>query len=165
MEIVKASLKDILLINKLAEQVWEPTYKEILSPEQLQYMFTMMYSKESISEQIVSKGHEYLLVKDDAQYYGFTSYEINAKPGVTKIHKIYVLPNAQGKGVGRILLSAVEKEAVAMNNKVITLNVNRFNKALHFYKKTGFQKVGEEDIDIGRGYLMEDFIMEKHLSL
>ena len=163
MEVVKASLKDVALINNLAEQVWGPTYKHILSASQLEYMFGMMYSPKSITEQLEAKGHQYLLIKDETQYYGFASYEINYKPGVTKIHKLYVLPQAQGKGVGRLLLEAIETEAHKNGNTTITLNVNRFNTAINFYDKTGFIKTGTEDIDIGSGYLMEDFIMEKEI--
>ncbi len=163
MEVVKASLKDVTLINKLAGLVWEPTYREILSAAQLEYMFGMMYSPTSIAEQLEAKGHQYLLIKDETYYYGFASYEINYKPGITKIHKLYVLPEAQGKGVGRLLLNAIEREAHNNGNTIITLNVNRFNTAINFYDKTGFIKTGTEDIDIGRGYLMEDYIMEKEI--
>lgn len=163
MEIVKASLKDVVLINKLAEQVWEPTYKDILSVAQLEYMFGMMYSPKSITEQLEIKGHQFLLIKDETGYCGFASYEINYQPGITKIHKLYVLPELQGKGVGRLLLGAIEREARNNGNTTITLNVNRFNTALNFYNKTGFIKVGTEDIDIGSGYLMEDYIMEKQI--
>ncbi|OIQ16931.1 MAG: GNAT family N-acetyltransferase [Flavobacterium sp. MedPE-SWcel] len=166
MEIVKASLKDVTLINELAEQVWELTYKDILSPEQLEYMFGMMYSPTSIKNQLDEKGHQFILIKDDAEiYYGFASYEISARPETTKIHKLYVLPQTQGKGIGRLLLNAIEKEAHANGNNTITLNVNRFNTALHFYNKTGFVKTGTEDIDIGNGYLMEDFILDKEIHL
>ncbi|QYJ67705.1 GNAT family N-acetyltransferase [Flavobacterium litorale] len=163
MEIVKASLKDVVLINKLANQVWEPTYKDILSAAQLEYMFGMMYSPKSITAQLEVKGHEFLLIKDDKQYFGFASYELNCKPNTTKIHKLYVLPNLQGKGIGAQLLRAIEREASKVGNTIVTLNVNRFNTALNFYNKTGFVKVGVEDIDIGSGYLMEDYVMEKEL--
>ncbi|KAF2519296.1 GNAT family N-acetyltransferase [Flavobacterium salilacus subsp. salilacus] len=163
MEIVKASLKDVALINKLAGQVWESTYRDILSAAQLEYMFSMMYSPKSITEQLEIKGHQYLLIKDETYYCGFASYEINYKPGVTKIHKLYVLPQTQGKGVGSLLLGAIEREARNNGNSIITLNVNRFNVAFHFYNKKGFIKTGTEDIDIGSGYLMEDYIMEKEI--
>jgi hypothetical protein len=44
------------------------------------------------------------------------------------------------------------------------LNVNRFNPSVEFYKHLGFKVVAEEDIDIGRDYFMEDYIMELNLS-
>lgn len=163
MEIRRITDNDVNLINQLAGRVWEPTYKHILSKEQLDYMFGMMYSPESILRQLTQNKHEFLLLQDNGVYLGFASYEINYRPGVTKIHKLYIMPEAQGKGAGSILTNAIEKAAKAAGNSVLTLNVNRFNNALKFYTKTGFIKTGEEDIDIGQGYLMEDYIMEKQL--
>lgn len=163
MEIRKAGPADTALINSLAAMVWEPTYREILTKAQLDYMFEMMYSHASLQEQLQHKGHQFLLAQEGSSFYGFASYELNCKPGATKIHKLYVLPESQGRGVGALLLKAIEREAAAAGNIAITLNVNRFNKAFHFYTKKGFTKTGEEDIHIGNGYLMEDFIMEKQL--
>ena len=44
--IEKATLADCPLIQTLASNIWEPTYGSILSREQLDYMFEMMYSNE-----------------------------------------------------------------------------------------------------------------------
>ena len=79
---------------------------------------------------------------------------------VTRIHKIYILPEAQGKGVGKLLIEKVVALAKENQSEVISLNVNKFNKAVSFYKKIGFEIVAEEDLDIGNGYLMEDYKME-----
>lgn len=162
-EIEKAGLQDFDLIDGLVKKVWPQTYKNILSEEQIEYMLSMMYSLESYTEQIAVKGHHYLTIKEDDQYLGFASYELNYQYGKTKIHKIYILPQTQGKGIGRILLSKIEDIAKRNGNNIISLNVNRYNTALHFYEKTGFVKAGQEDINIGNGYLMEDYIMEKHI--
>ena len=80
---------------------------------------------------------------------------------VTRIHKIYILPESQGKGIGRLLIDEIQKLAQKNNSVLLSLNVNRFNKALSFYQKTGFEIVAEENIAIGNGYLMEDYKMEK----
>ena len=54
---------------------------------------------------------------------------------------------------------------VSKTNNIIalTLNVNRFNKAIDFYLKNGFKIIKEENIEIGNGFLMEDYVMEKIL--
>jgi len=162
MEIVKAGFGDYNLVHTLAEKVWPQTYKNILTQDQITYMFEMMYSQDAYNEQIEKKGHEFLLVRDDSGYLGFASYELNYdnKP-ITKVHKIYVLPQTQGKGAGRALIDKISQIATDNNNTVVSLNVNRFNSAIGFYEKIGFVKAGQEDIDIGNGYLMEDYIMQK----
>ena len=74
-----------------------------------------------------------------------------------------MLPESQGKGAGKLLIAAVEKLAQENNDYIISLNVNRFNTAYYFYEKLGFEKVGEEDVELDFGYLMEDYKMEKKL--
>ena len=46
---------------------------------------------------------------------------------------------------------------------MLELNVNRHNDAFHFYTKLGFSISKEEDNDIGEGYFMNDYVMEKVL--
>ena len=74
------------------------------------------------------------------------------------------MPQAQGKGIGALMLDKITGIALQNGNTIVQLNVNRYNKAVKFYEKAGFVKTGEEDINIGNGYLMEDYIMEKKLK-
>ena len=57
-----------------------------------------------------------------------------------------------------------EQLAKENNSSYFILNVNRYNKATDFYIKLGFEISYEEDIDIGNGFLMEDYVMKKRLS-
>lgn len=165
--ITQATEADLPIIQNIAYQTWPNTFGDILSPAQIDYMLGMMYSLESLKTQVTEKNHVFLLAKDDdsGEYLGYTSYELNYKgQPATKIHKIYLLPASQGKGVGRLLIDRVAKAAKAHTNDRLSLNVNRFNKAVQFYERMDFLVVGTEDIDIGDGFLMEDFIMEKPLK-
>lgn len=162
-EVVKAGEEDYAVIRSLAEIIWPHTYSTILSAEQLEFMFDMMYSNKSYIEQLHVKNHHFLLAKENGAYVGFASYQLDYKPGTVKIHKLYVLPQTQGSGVGKAMVKTIEKIAAANNNRALTLNVNRFNPAVKFYLKTGFTNIGQEDINIGNGYLMEDYIMKKDL--
>ena len=163
MQIRKAGVEDFEIINDLAIKTWHDAYDKILSAEQVTYMLDMMYSLAAITEQISIKGHHFLLLSEDDKYLGFASYELNYLSGITKLHKLYVLPETQGRGAGRLLISKIEEAAANNNNDKVSLNVNRYNSAVHFYLKNGYAKTREEDINIGNGYLMEDFIMEKSL--
>jgi len=80
-----------------------------------------------------------------------------------KLHKIYLSPSLQGKGIGRFLLEEMEKKAKTLGAEKLFLNVNRFNKAIHFYQRHGYNILREEDIDIGNGYFMNDYVMQKNL--
>lgn len=162
-EIIKALIEDWSTIRKIAHQTWPSTYGGILSEIQLEYMLTKFYSDQALIENI-SKGHQFILVKNDDNYFGFASYEHNyLQKQCTRIHKIYILPETQSRGFGKLLLQFIEKSAIENHSFIISLNVNRFNSALKFYQKMDFKIVGDKDIKIGNGYLMEDFIMEKWL--
>jgi len=81
-------------------------------------------------------------------------------PGTAKKHKLYVLPECQGAGLGKKLIGVVAATALVDGNTRITLNVKRDNPAINFYKKMGFVITANEDIDIGEGYQLQDYIME-----
>lgn len=163
MIIIPASKEDLLLIQKLAYYIWPISYKEILSEEQLQYMLEKFYSVEALSEQLEKQKHHFILAKEKDVVLGFASYQNNIEKHKTKIHKLYVLPEAQGKGIGLQLINEIQNHANKAKDTILFLNVNRFNKAQHFYSKLGFKIAYQEDIAIGNGYLMEDFVMEKEI--
>ncbi len=73
------------------------------------------------------------------------------------------MPDIQGKNVGSSLLSFIEKEATKELQQAIFLNVNKMNTAIGFYKRHGFSITKEVIIDIGNGFVMDDFIMQKEL--
>jgi len=161
--ISQATITDIPLIQEIAHKTWPNTYGSILSQEQLDYMLDLMYSYASLLEQLKTKPLFFLAQEEDS-FLGFTSCENNyLNNKVTRIHKIYILPEAQGKGVGKALVDKVVALAKENQSNIISLNVNKFNKAVSFYKKVGFKIVAEEDLDIGDGYLMEDYKMELKL--
>ena len=159
MKIVELSSNEAIIVHDLAHRIWPDTFKEILSPEQLIFMLNWMYSIETLRHQM-SNGHRFFAIKEDQVPLGFIGIESNyPTQGQLKIHKLYVLPSQQGKGLGKQLIDYVAQLAKEQQINLLTLNVNRFNKAVDFYTHIGFSIAFEENIDIGNGYLMEDYVM------
>jgi GNAT superfamily N-acetyltransferase len=148
-------------IRKLTYQVWPQTYASILSPQQIDYMLELMYSEASLQEQM-KEGCEFNLVYAGNEPVGFSSVQ-ETEPGIFKLHKIYILPSQQGKGTGKFLLDHIISNIRDKGAKALQLQVNRFNKAREFYEKLGFSVLYEADFDIGNGYFMNDYVMEKKL--
>lgn len=160
MTISIAQKSQLFIIKELAYTIWPVAYGEILSKEQLDYMLDLIYTIESLEKQ-VDNNHVFLLVEDDNQFIGFASYELNFEnSNKTKIQKLYVLPEIQGKGIGKHLINYIKQIAIDNKNSGLILNVNRFNKAKEFYLKYGFEITKEIKIDIGNNYIMDDYIME-----
>src|SRR5690606_14361293 len=111
-EIVEAKSSDISAIQEIARKTWPETFRNIISSEQIEYMLEMMYSTPSLTKQMEDDGHRFLLVKENNNNLGYASFETNCK-GLckTKIHKIYVLPSTQGRGLGKEILHEITKIA------------------------------------------------------
>ena len=162
--ISEAKVDDITTIQQIAHATWPITYGKILSQEQLNYMLNLIYSDEALTKQFEKKEQLFYLISEDETTLGFIGIEHHYKDeDVTRIHKIYLLSETQGKGIGKIVIQEIEKLALENHSKTLSLNVNRFNSALTFYEKIGFKIIDEVNVDIGNGYFMEDYVMEKKL--
>lgn len=160
----EATAADFPVIRQIAYNTWPETYGAILSKEQLDYMLGSFYSETTLLQNWREKGHRFLLLSEGETPLGFASYEHGyLGENITRLHKLYLLPASQGKGVGKMLIRAVEEKAKENHSDAVSLNVNRFNKAKDFYLRNGYEIAGEEDIEIGHGYLMEDYKMLKKL--
>lgn len=160
MKLIQIKANQLPIIIELTKKIWPVAYGTILSKAQLDFMIQKFYNETALQE-LMQKGHVFYLAQDEKEnYVGFVSYEINSVLDKTKIHKIYVLPETQGTGLGRQFFELVKEQAKENNQKAIFLNVNKYNNALHFYTKLGFSIVNDEVIDIGEGYVMDDYVME-----
>jgi ribosomal protein S18 acetylase RimI-like enzyme len=167
MEIRTASVEDVPVIHKLAHAIWPVAYKDILTSAQLKYMLDLIYAPHQLIRQIEKLGHRFIVIDDD--YYGsiapvgFASWSLKSPsdPTIFKLHKLYVLPAKKGKGCGKFMLDHIMAIIKKQGASVLELNVNRNNDAQLFYHKMGFSIKGEEDIDIGKGYFMNDYVMER----
>lgn len=157
----KALPNDIPLIRDLTYRIWPQTYSSILSKEQIDYMLNMMYSEKSLQEQM-QQNNEFVIAYDGKEPVGFASFSPIA-PQVYKLHKLYVLQSQQGKGTGRFIIDQLIMAMKTKGTASLHLNVNRKNNAKDFYEKLGFAVIKEEDIDIGNGYFMNDYLMEKKI--
>ena len=164
-QIRKAEADDLQSIHDMAQVVFRNTYKEILSPDQMEYMMEMMYSFPNLRKQL-EEGHHYYIAQDGDNRLGYVSlqHEGADEEGIEvfHLHKIYVMPDAQGQGVGKILFdTAIDhaKQIAAGRKARIELNVNRYNKAVDFYRHIGMRVLLEEDFPIGNGFYKTDYIM------
>jgi ribosomal protein S18 acetylase RimI-like enzyme len=161
LKIRSASIDDIPLIRELTFKVWPQTYAAIISQQQISYMLDMMYSEASLKKQM-EDGCRFIIVYDEKEPVGFAAYQ-EIKPTIWKLHKIYILTTQQGKGTGKFVIDHIIREIQLQGATALQLQVNRQNKAMSFYEKTGFTVIEEADFDIGNGWFMNDYIMEKKL--
>lgn len=156
-----ATSNDFPIIQDIAYTTWPETYGAILSKAQLEYMLDKFYSLDYLKSN-VEANQEFFIIEENAVPLGFLGIQHQYENElVTKIHKIYILPNNQGNGIGKLAIDFVINLAIENCSKILLLNVNKFNKAIFFYKKIGFEVTDEVVIAIGNDYVMDDFVMEK----
>lgn len=161
LKIKNASIEDIPLIRELTFKIWPQTYAALLSPEQISYMLDMMYSESSLLRQM-KKGSQFIIVNNNDDPVGFAAF-FETDQNVFKLDKLYVLPSQQGKGTGKFVIDHIIDELKEKGSSALRLQVKRDNKARFFYEKLGFNIIEEKDFDIGNGFFMNDYIMEKKL--
>ncbi|MCB0771396.1 MAG: GNAT family N-acetyltransferase [Flavobacteriales bacterium] len=159
-----ATTADIPTIRSIAHAAWPVAYANILSPAQLDYMLELMYSEAALLDQFTIHGHRFQLAERNGTAIGFASHESDPSgTSRTRLHKLYVLPERQGTGTGKALLHAVEQRAAEVGDAFVEFNVNKYNPALAFYQRQGYTILRSEVNDIGRGFVMDDHVMEKAL--
>jgi diamine N-acetyltransferase len=159
----QADIEDINEIGFLANDIWPKVYDYMLSSQQIDYMLKLFYTPESLYRQMVEQHHIFFLAELDEIPVGFASVG-RLMDEIFKLHKLYVQPELQGKGIGKALVEAALDEAFEGGGRKLQLNVNKNNKTISFYKKLGFVITGEVNLDIGSGYTISDFVMEREIS-
>ncbi|WP_332453165.1 GNAT family N-acetyltransferase [Chryseobacterium aquaticum] len=165
MKLIKATEKDIPLVQDLAKRSWENAYAEILSQEQMHYMLTTMYSEAQLLEHLQHPNYHYYLVFDEVlnSFDGFLGYENHYEENTTKLHRIYLVPESKGKGLGKKTLEFLNEKVKESGDNRVILNVNKHNSAKNFYESQGYKIYDDGVFDIGNGFVMDDYLMEKML--
>lgn len=161
-QIRKASAADIALIQSLAQQSWHQAYHGIISTDQIDYMLGTMYAGTELRRHFENANYHYYIIEHEKPA-GFLGFEHHYEPHTTKLHRIYLLPEAQGAGLGKFAIEFLKQKTVEAADHRIILNVNKMNKARQVYESQGFKIYDEVVLPIGGGYVMDDFLMEFHL--
>ena len=163
MKITKATIENIPLIKEIAEKSWRKHYPGILFNEQIEYMLEQMYSENELQNHFENPNYHYYLLGDEEKTLGIMGFENHYQEKNTKLHRIYLLEEAKGKGVGKFAIIFLKNQAKESGDQRIILNVNKQNPSYYFYVSQGFKVYEEGVFEIGNGYVMDDYLMEYFL--
>ena len=156
-QIRKANFDEAHLIHALAHQIYYPTYTGVLSMEQMDFMLQKSYTVAAIQHSMATD-QDFFLAFYENSVAGFIALS-NKDEHIIRVEKLYLLPDTQGKGLGKELIDFAKAEAKRRGKSIVELNVNRGNKAYYFYLKVGFKVVNEVDIPYF-GYVLDDYVMQ-----
>lgn len=156
--------EDIDELLPLAHRIWHAHYPGIITVAQIDYMLPRSYTREIILGEIDQQGISWIVIRNGKTMIGFIAVGPHGD-NIMKLHKLYLLPEFHGQGIGSAALAEVERVAHMHNTTKLVLNVNKHNpKAISAYQRAGWQVAEEIIVDIGNGYVMNDYIMEKPLA-
>lgn len=158
----RAGEADIPELRELAERVWRTSYRELLSNEQIEYMLGWMYGAETIRQELAEEV-VWEILELDGEAIGYLAYGPPGS-GELKMHKLYLIPEQQGRGLAQRAIAHVVEVAAAVAARVV-LNVNKANlRAQLAYERAGFRVVDAVKNDIGGGFVMDDFIYVRDVT-
>ena len=156
---------DFGTLSDLANIIWRSHYIRIISAEQIEYMLAGRYVPEKLRAYIGSDSRWLDLLWQGCQAIGYCSYALTEKPDEMKLEQLYLLPALHGKGLGGAMLRHVESQARDHGMASLMLTVNKHNAgSIAVYRKAGFTVREEARFDIGNGFVMDDYVMEKRLA-
>ncbi|KAB2921226.1 MAG: GNAT family N-acetyltransferase [Dechloromonas sp.] len=153
---------DVPAISSLAREIWQATYPGIITQEQIDFMLEQRYGHERLYDDLEDADKWLDQAFQEQRRVGFAFSEIYK--GEFKLDKLYIHPDVQRRGVGGQLIGHVAARAAKLGYPCVILQVNKRNaKAINSYMKYGFAVRTTTVDDIGGGFVMDDFVMEKKL--
>ncbi len=140
------------------------------TPEDMAAYLAEAFSVEQVTKEIADAKNLFLIVEIDGQPAGYAKLRVNeAPPAVTgkkpiEIERFYILQNWHGRGSAQSLMQRCLEEAKQHGHQTIFLGVWEHNqRAIAFYHKCGFVKVGEHPFLLGSD-LQTDWLMQYEIE-
>lgn len=152
--------KQMVDLAEMAKRIWNEYFISILSQDQIDYMVDRFQSAPAIEDQIHNHDYQYLVLNHKGVNIGYTA--IKEEADTLFLSKLYIKEEYRGLGFSSETFAFLEGMCIRMKLRAIWLTVNRFNQdTIHIYEKKGFKTMRTQVTDIGEGYVMDDFVMEK----
>lgn len=162
-QIISASEDDLPTLAAAARSIWLQHYPGIIALEQIEYMLAQRYNLNALRAEISTPDHwlDRLMLGDNLL--GFANY-FKKDAAHMKLDKLYLHKNYRGQGLGRLLINHVSHVALRQGCENVLLAVNKDNRtAISAYQRNGFTILQAVIIDIGGGFVMDDYLMIKTL--
>ena len=154
------------VVAALAHEIWYEFYVPLIGRAQVDYMVAKFQNVAAMQSQI-DQGYEYFLVQREdtagqVRDIGYCAWQEQAD-GAVFLSKFYLRKSARGAGTGRKCMEFIEGLARRRGHSLLWLTVNKGNPSVQAYQRLGFRIAADLVMDIGGGFVMDDYRMEKPL--
>lgn len=178
--------RDLEFLAKIAREIWLGYWPPIIGIEQTEYMIEKFHSVDAMAEDIAQHGYRFWLLRNEqGECVGYTGGATEIASGDPQqdaaivhnqvvhnrwsrrffISKVYLFPEQRGKHYSSEVLAFYQKlcEREGLDAMYLTVNVN--NKlGIRAYEGNGFTIVDKHASPIGKGFVMDDYIMAKEIN-
>jgi GNAT superfamily N-acetyltransferase len=157
-----ASTHDAVTLADLARQIWTEYYTAIIGAPQVEYMLHRFQSADQIVFDL-GHGYRYWLGETDGLAVGYAAAQ--PRGDHLFLSKVYVRADQRGQGLARMLLDQAVQWCQDLGLRRVRLTVNKHNlDAIQAYYRMGFATTEAVVTDIGGGFVMDDYVLERDLS-
>jgi len=153
-QIQEATLKHVQGLANVHVKTWQQAYKGIIDQAHLDALDLKQREERWINIlQIPNrKSQVYVLLNNQNQVVGFYSIGESREKEHNYTHELwglYILPEYQGRGLGRFVFEDVKQKLHALNAQSLCVIVLKEGPAVGYYKKMGAQIIQENQTEIG----------------
>lgn len=158
--ILSVTSSDTRTIAVLARTIWQHHYAPIISTSQIEYMLAQRYEPALIEKQLEDPNMWWRKLTLNQTIIGFSCCMLTGQPNELKIDKLYIHCDHHRKGYGAMLVADAIHTMRSKDLQSLILTVNKRNHgAIAAYQQYGFEIAGDSVVDIGGGFVMNDFLM------
>lgn len=171
LKIRKAVQEDSEILARIAWQSFYDAFADhpANAPDDMKSYMDEAFSTEAISLDLADPDSIYFVAELGEQMVGYAKLKRNSREDCTsgenpiELCRLYSLSEFIGKGIGKTLMLQCLRYAEENQHDFMWLGVWEFNdRAQDFYKKFGFEKVGEHVFQLGSDP-QTDWVLERKI--
>lgn len=146
----------------LAHEIWNQHFVPLIGQDQVDYMLDRFQSYHAMKDQLEHQNYQYYLSVYGGKPVGYTGIQPQPEDHKLFLSKLYLKQEYRGRKFARQAVEFLVSLCKEQGFDGIWLTVNRYNSStIAAYDKMGFEKIREQVSDIGNGFVMDDYVMEK----
>lgn len=168
-EIQKATLNDLEILQKISIQTFTETFAAVNTPDNLANYINDSFNTKQLTTELSNRNSMFYLAYSNAVAVGYLKINFGDAQTEThdqnalEVHRIYVLQTFHGKNIGQLLLNEAKK--LAENNGITSIWFGVWEenyRALQFYAKNGFVVFDQHVFTLGNDK-QTDLLMQLRL--
>lgn len=150
------TVNDLTELARISRLTYEDTFASANTPENMKAYLDHAFNEKQLAAELNTDGTQFFFAKADKTILGYLKInmgqaqtEFQEEEGL-EIERVYVLPDHQGKKMGKSMLNFAIDKARNLGKQYVWLGVWEHNLAARaFYDRLGFREIGSHPFVMG----------------